>query len=148
MLHAQETFSTVESLFFKNLNRIARPLIKSGVASPGPLPTGLIILETIGRKSGRQFETPVVASMFGSYLLVGTVRNRSQWIKNLATQTDVKYWIKGETRTADVTVFLPGDDFSSKSAALPRFLAPMANALFVFTNGIGASFAILQTRPA
>ncbi len=147
MLQAQETFSTVESIFFKNLNRIARPLIKAGVGSPGPFPTGLIILETIGRKTGRQFETPVVASMFGRYLLVGTVRNRSQWIKNLAAQADVNYWIKGETRTADVTVFLPEDEVIGKCAQLPRLLAPLASALFLFTSRIGASFAILQTRP-
>ncbi len=146
MLQVQDTFSTVESLFFKNLNRIAKPLIKAGIGSPGPLPTGLILLETIGRKTGRRFETPVVASMFGKYLLIGTVRNRSQWIKNLAAQRDVNYWIKGKTRTAGVTVFLPGGDFASQGADLPPLLVPMAKALFLFTRSIGASFAILQTR--
>ena len=147
MLKLQKQFSKVESLFFKNLNRIAKPLIKAGVGSPGPLPTGLIILETIGRKSGRQFETPVVASMFGNYLLVGTVRNRSQWIKNLAARPDVEYWIKGKTRKARVTVFLPGDEFASKRADLPLLLVPLTNVLFLFTRNVGASFAILQTRP-
>ena len=147
MLQVQETLASAEALFFKNLNRIARPLIKSGAGSPGPLPTGLIILETIGRKTGRQFETPVVASMFGQYLLVGTVRNRSQWIKNLAAQAEVNYWIKGSTRTADVTVFMPGDEFNTKGQALPAALTSLARALFLFTSRIGASFAILQTRP-
>ncbi len=85
--------------------------------------------------------------MFGQYLLVGTVRNRSQWIKNLAAQTEVNYWIKGSTRTADVTVFMPGDEFNTKGQALPAALTPLARGLFLFTSRIGASFAILQTRP-
>jgi deazaflavin-dependent oxidoreductase (nitroreductase family) len=141
----QATFSRIESAFFKTLNTIARPAIKAGLGSPGPLPTGLIVLETIGRKTGRVFETPVVASKFGRYLLVGTVRGNSQWIKNLAVQTEVDYWIKGNTRSALATVFLPNDDLAEKRAELPRLLWPLASVLFQFTRRLGASFVILQT---
>lgn len=139
-------FAHIEAAFFTQLNRIAKPLIKRGLGSPGLVPAGLIVLETVGRKSGREFEVPVVASAFGDYLLIGTVRGSSQWIKNLAAMPEVDYWIKGKTRQARVNAFLPGEDTEEQKLGLPIWLSPLINALSRLTGHTGGSFAILKTR--
>ena len=138
-------FASIEAAFFKQLNSIAKPRIKAGLGSPGLLPTGLIVLETVGRKSGRTFEIPVVASTFGDYILIGTVRGSSQWIKNLAAMSEVDYWIKGKTRQASVNVFLPGQDTEAQKITLPIWLTPLINALSRITGHTGGSFAILKS---
>ncbi len=139
-------FAIIEAAFFKQLNSIAKPRIKAGLGSPGLLPAGLIVLETVGRKSGRAFEVPVVASTCGDYILIGTVRGSSQWIKNLAAMSEVDYWIKGKTRQARVNVFLPGQDTEAQKVTLPIWLTPLINALSRITGHTGGSFAILKSR--
>ena len=104
------------------------------------------MLETVGRKSGRAFEVPVVASTCGDYILIGTVRGSSQWIKNLAAMSEVDYWIKGKTRQARVNVFLPGQDTEAQKVTLPIWLTPLINALSRITGHTGGSFAILKSR--
>ena len=42
-----------EAGFFRGLNAFVEPLVLRGCASPGLLPTGLIILQTRGRLRGR-----------------------------------------------------------------------------------------------
>jgi hypothetical protein len=144
MASPNKRFAAAESAFFTRLNRLAKPLIKAGVGSPGLVPAGLIVLETLGRNSGRLFEVPVVASAFGDYLLIGTVRGRSQWIKNLATMPTVDYWIKGEVRAARVTVFLPDQEITTKTDALSPWLTPLIHTLARFSRCTGGSFALLQ----
>ena len=139
------SFAKFEAAFFKQLNSVAKPRIKAGLGSPGLLPTGLIVLETVGRKTGRKFETPLVASTFGDYLLIGTVRGKSQWIKNLAAMSETDYWIAGKNRQARVNVFLPGQDTEEQKVRLPIWLTPLINVLTRVTGHTGGSFAILKS---
>lgn len=53
--------------------------MRSGVASPTLLPGALVVLESIGFKTGARRRTPLM-----SFRIVSTVRGeRSFWVKNL-----------------------------------------------------------------
>ncbi len=42
-----------EAEFFRTLNAFVEPVIMAGCGAPGLLPSGMIVLETTGAKSGR-----------------------------------------------------------------------------------------------
>lgn len=66
--------ATLESQFFDALNRVAEPAVRAGFGSPGLTPTGLIVLETTGRRSGLSHRVPVIGTLVGGHVVVGTVR--------------------------------------------------------------------------
>lgn len=49
--------------FFRRLNATVEPRVRSGFASPGLLPAGLIVLETTGQRSGETYRTPLLATL-------------------------------------------------------------------------------------
>jgi hypothetical protein len=121
----------IEADFFRNLNQVVEPLVRMGFGSPLPGTTGAIVLETQGRKTGH------VRSV-----LVSTVRKRSQWVKNLAANSEVKYWIYGQQRTAKAFVF--ADDVEPPSVTdMPVLAACLANAILPQSRLFDVSFAIL-----
>lgn len=90
--------------FFRGLNLLVEPLVRAGFASPLCSPLGLVVLETAGRKTGRQFNTPLVATRIGRGLLVSTYRKQSQWIKNLRANPQVRYWLGGRAHEATAII--------------------------------------------
>jgi len=62
----------IETEFFRMLNRIVEPIVRKGIGSPRFLPSGLIVLETKGRKTGRRIRSPLAAIQVGEYVVVGT----------------------------------------------------------------------------
>lgn len=102
------SLSDLEACFFRTLNTVTTPLIERGFGSTSLLPSGLTILETIGRKSARRLRTPLHAVFFPGGALVGTYRaQRSGWMKNLKARPDVRYWLDGRPREASAEVY-PG----------------------------------------
>ena len=135
--------------FFERLNALVIALIKRGRGSPGPLPTGLVLLETTGRKSGKTYPVPVVAAkLTDDFLLVGTVRKRSQWIRNLAAADTVTFWLAGEKRQAQVRVFEPGSARRSDTSGLPWRIALLVTAITAVAGSFGGSFVLLRTATA
>ncbi|MCB1848305.1 MAG: hypothetical protein KDI04_13230, partial [Halieaceae bacterium] len=55
----------LEREFFRMLNRVVEPAVRKGVGSPRFLPAGLIVLETVGFKTGAKRRTPLVATRLG-----------------------------------------------------------------------------------
>lgn len=55
---------------------LVEPLIHAGFGSPRFWPTGLIVLETYGRRSGRTHSIPLLATKFGDLVVVSTMRSR------------------------------------------------------------------------
>lgn len=140
---AQEIFD-IQKKFFSGFNQIAEPLIRAGFGNPILWPTGTIVVETIGRKSGRKIKIPVLATKLGQIIIFGTVRRNSQWVKNLLANSDVQYWFAGQPHQATAFVITPDqtgsiDDLPKQASCLAEFLQQQSRML-------GFSFALLTPR--
>ena len=78
------------------LNQALEPLVKLGVGSPLSFSPGLVVLEVPGRVSGQLRSIPLMAYAAYPFVAVGTVRENSQWIKNLHAASDPKLWVWGQ----------------------------------------------------
>src|ERR1700730_909338 len=88
--------------FFGALNALVEAAVRAGCASPGLFPTGMVLLETTGAKSGLPRRVPLLATVLEGCLFVGTARGaRSQWLRNLRAEPRVRYWLasRAEGRT-------------------------------------------------
>lgn len=136
----------VEAEFFRLLNRLVEPHIRAGWASPRFVPGGLIVLETIGRRSGRRLRTPLAAIRIDGHIVISTFRGaRSRWVKNLAAHPQVRYWLRGRRRPAHALV-LAGPPSASTARALPAAVRWVVRALMPYTYA-GWAFAVLMPEP-
>lgn len=135
----------LEADFFRNLNQVVEPLVRAGLGSPLPWTTGAIVLETTGRRSGRTLSVPLLATLVGDLLLVSTVRKGSQWVKNLAANSEVYYWIYGAQQRARAFVFAAGVE-PPPLTEMPVAAACLASALLPQSKLFGVSFAILAPQ--
>ena len=140
-----QQLSQLETEFFKTVNQFAEPLIRAGFANPLLWPTGAIVLEVTGRKTGETIRVPLLATRVGDLFVVSTSRRRSEWVKNLAANPEARYWLGG--RPHDATAFvLTGDNQSSSLDNLPPRAACLAGLLKQQSQLFGISFAILAPR--
>src|SRR5947208_15115256 len=104
---------------FRTLNSVVEPVVRAGCFSPNLFaPTGLIVLETTGHRSGKPHRTPVLAMLMDGHLIVRTVRGeRSAWFKNLRANPDAAYWSGGQKIPARAEVHAPGEE--CQTAGLP-----------------------------
>ncbi len=138
-------FQDFQKQFFNGLNQFAEPLIRAGIGNPILWPTGTIVVETIGRKSGRKINIPVLAARFGEFVVFSTVRRNSQWLKNITANPEVCYWLAGQKREAIASIITHDektslDNLPPKTDCLAEFLQQQSRLL-------GISFAILTPRP-
>jgi deazaflavin-dependent oxidoreductase (nitroreductase family) len=137
--------SQLESEFFSALNRFAEPLVRAGFGNPILWPTGAIVLESVGRRTRRTYNVPLLATRVGDILLVSTFRRRSQWLKNLAANAEIRYWMGGRLHEATAFVIAPG--FNAPPAdELPPLASCIAQALAQQSRLFGGGFAILVPR--
>jgi deazaflavin-dependent oxidoreductase (nitroreductase family) len=134
-----------ESTFFKSLNQVAEPLIRAGFGNPVCWPTGAIVLETTGRRTGRPYNVPLLAVRVGGLLLVSTVRRRSQWLKNLAMHPNTRYWLGGRLHEARAFVMAPGLPTPALDG-IPLLAEFLASSLMPQSQLLGIGFAILAPR--
>ncbi|MEM7126362.1 MAG: nitroreductase/quinone reductase family protein [Chloroflexota bacterium] len=143
-----QSLQQLEKAFYANLNQILEPLIRAGVGSPGLVPVGPIVVEAIGRKSGRVYNTPVLATECADLLLISTVRSRSQWYKNLASTPQTRVWLRGQPQDVAAHIISPHLSLSSISTAQPP--SPLARLLIdglrPFSTLTGVRFAIFEPR--
>ena len=136
----------VEVQFFRMLNRIVEPYIRAGWASPRLVPGGLIVLETTGRRSGRRSRVPVAAIRIDGHVVVSTFRgSRSQWVKNLSANPDVRYWLRGRPRKARALV-ISARRRSGVPRTLPTAVRWLVRSLVPYTHA-GWAFAVLAPEP-
>jgi deazaflavin-dependent oxidoreductase (nitroreductase family) len=133
-------WAQVEAGFFRGLNTFAEPLIRAGLGNPLFWPTGTLVIETTGRKSGRKFNVPVLATRFGELFVCATVRRNSHWLKNLAAHPEIRYWLGGRPHAATAHVIAPQ---RSMTGELPARVACLAPWLQAQSQLFGVSFAIL-----
>lgn len=100
-----------EREFFRGLNAAVEPWVRAGWFAPGIAPAGLIVLETVGRRSGERRRVPLGAVRLGPWLLVSTVRGRrSQWARNLAANPGaVRWWLAGREVSGRALAWVPGE---------------------------------------
>jgi hypothetical protein len=144
---SEQPYRRLETSFFKAVNQVTEPLIHKGLAShPLCWPASAIVLETTGRKTGRTYKVPLLATRVGEFLLVGTVRAaRSQWLRNLASQPKSTFWLGGRKHHANA--FVIGPDFETpRGTSAPPVVRCLANALVQYSRMFGVGFAILAPR--
>jgi hypothetical protein len=84
--------------FQSAVNRITSVLLRVPVLS-GLVGSRLIVIDVVGRKSGKTYQVPVAYTRSGPDLLVGTP---FAWGRNLRTGEPVTVLYKGRRRRADV----------------------------------------------
>ena len=132
----------LEREFFRMLNRVVEPAVRRGIGSPRFVPGGLILLESVGFKSGAKRTTPLVAIRLGGYVFVSTVRgDRSFWVKNLMKKPRVQYYLGGKPRQAKAFVLAPGKRYR-RPTSLPSYIGRITDFLAPYTKA-GWAFAVL-----
>ena len=89
---------------FRALNTVVEPSLRDGVGNPWPLGGGLVLLETIGRRSREWRRVPLVATRVGDTIVVSTVRSNSLWLSNIEHDDRVAVWLLGTRRTGSAMV--------------------------------------------
>jgi deazaflavin-dependent oxidoreductase (nitroreductase family) len=132
----------IERSVFRRLNAVVEPAVRRGIGSPTLSPASLIVLETVGFKSGEQRRTPLWSICLGPYRIVSTVRgDRSLWVKNLIKQPRVKYYLGGRPRESDAFVIARGTT-AQQTPALHPLMSRLTNLLSRLAQA-GWTFAIL-----
>ena len=136
---------SLEVEFFRMLNRVVEPIVRAGVGSPRIVPSGFIVVEHVGRKTGMVRRSPLAATRFGRYLIVATYRgDRSQWVLNLAAHPQMRYWLGGKARDARAFVMVDGKRFRAPKS-LPSGMQKVVRFLAPYTKA-GWAFAVLSPR--
>lgn len=135
----------LEAQWYRSVNRVVEPLVRTGFGSPTVLWPGVIVVETTGRKTGRTLTVPLLATQIGDSLLVGTVRRKSQWLKNLFTHPEVRYWKDGRRHDATAVVFAPNATTPQSTQLSPK-LARLITRIRPYSRIYGGGAAILIPR--
>jgi hypothetical protein len=132
-----------ERIFFRNLNHLLAPMASQGWFSPTPLTAGLSMLEVTGRKTGQRHRVPLLAAPIGGgQLLFATVRGqRSQWVRNLCADPQLRYWLDGAAHPGRA-VMVAGGTVRGEPSGAAAILAPV----LIPATLAGWAFAIV--RPA
>jgi len=129
--------------FFRTLNALVGPAVRAGCASPGLLPTGMVVLETTGAKSGLPRRVPLLATVLEGCLFVGTARGaRSQWLRNLRAEQRVRYWLAGREHRGTAFVFAEGAPRPA-TQMLPPLARAVAEGLVPAATACGWQFAVI-----
>ena len=137
-------FANMEADFFRTLNACVEPAVRAGFASPGLIPVGLVVLETIGAKTGTPRPVPLVATLLEGCLFVSTVRGRqSRWMRNLQAHPRIRYWIAGQEHAGVAHVF-EGNESPASADALPPLTRAVATQMLARGTAWGWTFAVIQ----
>jgi len=79
----------------RSVNRVVRPIVKAGLGSPLPVGLGAVVLGATGRVSGEPREVPLLGLRVGDRVFVSTVRERSQWLRNVEANPRTAVWYCG-----------------------------------------------------
>ena len=86
------------------VNKTITPIVRAGVGFPLPIGGGIVVVETLGRRSGLPHQVPLVSLRLGDRVVVSTLRPTSQWIRNLEAIPPSRVGMNGRARTATARV--------------------------------------------
>jgi deazaflavin-dependent oxidoreductase (nitroreductase family) len=137
---------SMESEFFRTLNSFVEPMARAGLFSPDRWPTGVVVLETTGRRTRKTRSTPVMAIVIDGHAIVGTARGeRSDWFRNLQASPRVPYWLGGERREGRALTFAPSQEQPSTDE-LPPLVKDVVCSLLPAVDALGCRFAVLEPK--
>jgi len=143
------SLTSLEADFFRSLNRFVEPLVRAGLGAPLLTPSGLIVLETTGWRSGRVHRLPVLATIIEDHALVGSVRaDRSHWVRNIRESSEVRYWLGGEVREASALVFDAGEGLPELAKGLPPLVRAIVSVYGALPAGPTVALAVLAPVPS
>ena len=135
-------FAKLEQAVFRRLNAVVEPAVRFGIGSPSLTPASLIVLESVGFKSGLRRRTPLWSIRLGRYRIISTARGkRSFWVKNLLQQPAVSFYLGGRRRVSKAIVIADGNPLPETPALSPVMRA-LAKAMYALAQK-GWAFAIL-----
>ena len=135
--------SGLESEFFRALNALVEPAVRAGCASPGVVPMGLIVLETIGARSGQPRRVPLLATVLDGCVFLSTVRGpRARWVANLKADPEVRYWLMGREHRGRALILAPGAA-APDLERLPPLARAVAAGLLAPATAAGWTFAVI-----
>ena len=109
------------------------------------MPSGFVVVESIGRKTGKLHRTPLAATRIQGHVIVGTFRgDRSQWVRNLAARPDTRFWLAGRPREARAFTLYPGKRYRTPKS-LPKAIRWATDFLAPYTKA-GWAFAVLAPK--
>jgi deazaflavin-dependent oxidoreductase (nitroreductase family) len=89
---------------FRAVNSLVRPFTKRGIGAPPPVGVGTVTVATTGRRTGLPREVPLAAARVGDTVMVSTVRQNSEWVRNLEADPALTVWLDGCARPAEASV--------------------------------------------
>lgn len=92
-----------EQTLFRTLNLVVEPFLRSGLGCSlaGP---GVDLVETTGRRSGQPRRVPLVGQRLSDTIVVSTLRENSQWVRNLEARPIAQVWVGGHRRRVTAKV--------------------------------------------
>lgn len=105
------------------VNRVMRTLLRVPIISKLP-GQRLVLLEIVGRRSGKHFELPVAYTRQGADLLVGTP---FAWGRNLSTGDTIDIVLMGKPQQAAVVAYTDHDGVIDAYGAMCRDNKAFAN---------------------
>jgi deazaflavin-dependent oxidoreductase (nitroreductase family) len=101
--------------------RLFNPLVKAAASAGFPLPL-VVILETVGRKSGEPRRTPVGKAIEGDTLwIVAEHGRRANYVRNIESYPAVRVKVGRRWRTG-IAHLMPDDDPVARQRQMPNRL--------------------------
>ena len=97
---------TVQRIGRHTFNPVAVGLLRLGLPAPPYTPRSALVMETVGRRSGKRRATPMgyVRDGDASLLVVAERGRRADWVRNARAAGTVRVWLGRQAHRGRVTV--------------------------------------------